>query len=391
MSSIRGGIGIVLLFCAALLAQFRAGIQGVVKDSTGGAVPGATVTLTNNETQKTQRTQTSAEGFYSFFGLPPGNYTIAAEKQGFRRQSANKVLIHAEELQGQNLTLSPGDVTQTVTVTENANPALQTENADVSKSITNDEVQRLPQFGRDPYELLRITPGVFADGARGGGGSAANLPNVTGPGGSNYSIFQTENQVSAASAGQRVSENNFEIDGVSVNSLGWGGAAVVTPNQESVKEVRVSSDSYSAESGRNAGAQISVVSQNGSNQLHGSGFFKLDDPAFNAFNSYGGYGLPPTRVDQLYRQFGMSVGGPIVKNRLFYFFSYEGLRNNSVNYVNQWVETPQFRQAVIAARPGSMAAQILSDPARFHAWFRSLMSRVPADLQRERVCRFQAV
>ena len=122
--------------------------------------------------------------------------------------------------------LSAGDVTETVTVTENANPGLQTENADVSKSITTEEVLRLPQFGRDPYELLRITPGVFSDDARGGGGGAANLPNVTGPGGSNYSIFQTENQVSAASAGQRVSENNFEIDGVSVNSLGWGGAAV---------------------------------------------------------------------------------------------------------------------------------------------------------------------
>ena len=130
-----------------------------------------------------------------------------------------------------------------------------------------------------------------------------------------------------------------------------------------MKEIRVASDSYSAESGRNPGAQINVVSQNGSNKLHGSGFFKFDDPAFNAYNTYGGYGLPPTRVDQLYRQFGMSVGGPILKNRLFYFFSYEGLRNNSVNYVNQWVETPQFRQAVVAARPGSIAAQVLGDPS----------------------------
>jgi len=168
--------------------------------------------------------------------------------------------------------------------------------------------------------------------------------------------------VAAATAGQRVSENNFEIDGVSVNSLGWGGAAVVTPNQESVKEVRVASNSYSAESGRNAGAQISVVSQNGSNQLHGSGVFKYNDPIFNAYNQYGGYNLPPTRVNQLYRQFGMSVGGPIIKNKLFYFFSYEGLRNNSVSYVNQWIETPEFRQAVISARPNGIAAQILNAP-----------------------------
>ena len=361
MSNTARWIGIFLLVAGTSLAQFRAGIQGIIKDTDGGVITGASITLTNNETQRSQKTTTSGEGFYSFSGLPPGSYTIAAEKQGFQRASLT-VTIHAEEIQGQDLTLNPGNVTQTVTVTENANPALQTENADVSKSITTDEVLRLPQFGRDPYSLLRLTPGVFQDAARGGGGSAANLPNTTGPGGSNYSIFQTENQVAASSAGQRVSENNYEIDGVSVNSLGWGGAAVVTPNQESVKEIRVASDSYSAEEGRNAGAQINVVSQNGSNQLHGSGFFKLDDPAFNAYNSYGGFNLPPTRVNQLYRQFGMSVGGPIVRNRLFYFFSYEGLRNRSVNYVNQWVETPQFRQAVIAARPGSIAAQVLSDP-----------------------------
>jgi hypothetical protein len=344
------------------MAQFRAGIQGVIKDASGGAVPGAAITLTNNETQKIDRTNTTNDGFYSFSGLAPGNYTLAAEKQGFRRQEMT-VTIHAEELQGQNFTLSPGELTQTVTVTENANPGLQTENADISKSITTEEVQRLPQFGRDPYQLLRITPGVFADDARGGGGGAANLPNVTGPGGSNNSIFQTENQVSAAAAGQRISENNFEIDGVSVNSLGWGGAAVVTPNQESVKEIRVASDSYSAESGRNAGAQVSVVSQNGSNQIHGSGLFKYNDPAFNAYNQYGGYNLPPTRVNQLYRQFGISIGGPVMKNRVFYFFSYEGLRNNSVSYVNQWIETPEFRQAVTTARPGSIAAQIVGAPS----------------------------
>jgi hypothetical protein len=318
--------------------------------------------LTNNETQRTLKTHTAAEGFYSFSQLPPGTYTITAEKTGFQRQSLTDVRVSADTLQGRNIVLSLGDVTQTVTVSSDTTPALQTENADVSKSITTAEVQRLPQFARDPYGLLRITPGVFMDAARGGGGGPANLPNTTGPGGTNYSIFQTENQVPAASAGQRISENNFEIDGVSVNSLGWGGAAVVTPNQESVKEIRVTSDSYSAESGRNAGAQVDVVSQNGTNTFHGSGVFHYDDPSFNAYNKYGGYNLPPTRVNQLYRQFGMSIGGPVLKNRLFFFFSYEGIRNNSVNYVNQWIETPQYRQAVIAARPGSIAAQILSAP-----------------------------
>ncbi|HVV47689.1 MAG TPA: carboxypeptidase regulatory-like domain-containing protein, partial [Bryobacteraceae bacterium] len=355
-------VGVLFLFSLPVVAQFRAGVQGVISDSTGAVVPNATVTLTNTETQRTQKTETTQEGFYGFFGLAPGTYTIEAGKTGFQKQVLSDIRINAEEIQGRNLTLATGDVSQSITVSDTSRPALQTENGDVGKAITTEEVERLPQVGRNPYELLRLTPGVFGDSARGGGGSAANLPNTTGPGGSNFAIFQTENQVPVAANGQRLSENSYRIDGVSVNSLGWGGAAVVTPNQESVKELRVTSGSYSAEIGRNAGAQIDVVSKNGTNQFHGSGVFKLDDPAFNAFNSYGGYNLPPARVDQLFRQYAASVGGPVVKNRLFFFFSYEGLNNRSTNFVNSWIETPQFRQAVIAQRPDSMAAQILNSP-----------------------------
>ena len=211
--------------------------------------------------------------------------------------------------------------------------------------------------------LLRLAPGVFGDGARSGTGGAVALPNASGPGGSNNSIFQTENQIPIVANGQRTSQNNFEIDGVSVNSLDWGGAAVVTPNQESVKAIRVASSDYSAEAGRNSGAQIQVVSQNGTNQFHGSGVFKYNDPLFNAFNKFGGpNGAPPVRVEQLLRQFAASVGGPIVKNKLFFFFSYEGLRQGNTNFTTAYVETPEFRQQVIAARPGSIIAQVFNSP-----------------------------
>src|SRR5206468_2774084 len=145
------------------------------------------------------------------------------------------------------------------------------------RAITTREILRIPQSGRDPYELIRMTPGVFGDGARGGAGAAVNLPNTTGPGGSNSSIFQTENQVPISANGQRVSANSFQIDGVSVNSQTWGGAAVITPSQESVKELQVSSSSYSAEDGRNSGAVVKVVSQNGTNVFHGSLFYKYAD------------------------------------------------------------------------------------------------------------------
>ncbi len=115
-----------------------------------------------------------------------------------------------------------------------------------------------------------------------------NLPNTTGPGGSNNSIFQTENQVNITANGQRVSSNNYMIDGVDVNSQTWGGAAVVTPNPDSIKEIHVISNQYSAETGRNSGATVQVVTQSGTNKFHGGGFFQYQDPSLNAYNGFGG-------------------------------------------------------------------------------------------------------
>src|SRR5207302_11340445 len=134
------------------------------------------------------------------------------------------------------------------------------------------------------------TPGVFGDGARAGSGGAINLPNFTGPGGTaaDRLIFQFENQPQVSANGQRVAAKDFQIDGTSVNSLTHGGAAVVTPNQESVKEVRVIANNYSAEFGRNSGAQVLTVSQNGTNTFHGSLFLKNNSPVLNAVNKYGG-------------------------------------------------------------------------------------------------------
>src|SRR6266508_2588297 len=123
-------------------------------------------------------------------------------------------------------------------------------------------------------------------------------------------MFATENVQPISANGQRVSSNSYQIDGTSVNSQTWGGGAVVTPNQESVKEVSVLSSTYSAEDGRNSGAQIKVVSQSGTNSYHGSLFLKANDPRWNAFNKYGpDFGESgPERVNQHYKQFGGSIG-----------------------------------------------------------------------------------
>jgi hypothetical protein len=345
-----------------------------VTDSTGGLVPDVKITLTNAATGQSQTTAASNEGFYRITGLSPGSYTLIAEKPGFKRQIFENVIINAEGTQGFDIALATGEVAETVTITETAAQALETENGNVSRAITTREIQQLPQVGRDPYELLRLTPGVFGDGARGSGGAAVNLPNTTGPGGSNNSIFQTENQVQISANGQRLSSNNFQIDGVSVNSFNWGGAALVTPNQESVKEVRVLSSTYSAEDGRNSGAQIKVVSQDGTNDFHGSAFLKYNSPKLNSFNKYGGPGAPPARVNDYIRQFGGSLGGPLYlprfgeggpstlggKDKAFFFLSYEGLRNSSAGSGRAFVETAQFRQLVQQLRPGSVTSQVFA-------------------------------
>jgi hypothetical protein len=351
----------VLTLAAAASAQFKAGVQGTVTDATGAILPGASVTLTSNETNKAETTTASEEGFYRFSGLAPGSYTLSVEQAGFKKQLLNDVVINAEQVRGVDIKLEAGGISETITVTSDELPALETENASISKAITTQEIRKLPQIGRDPYELLRLTPGIFGSGARGFGGGSIGLPNTTGPGGSNSSIFQTENQVPISANGQRVSNNNYQVDGVSVNSLQFGGAAVVTPNQEAVKEVRVSSSAYTAELGRNSGAQVEVVSQNGTNDFHGSAFFKYNDPNLNAFNKYGGINnLAPQRVNNRFRQYGGSLGGPIFHDKLFFFFSYEGLRNKSADSFTEFVETPQFRQLVASARPNSVTARIFN-------------------------------
>jgi hypothetical protein len=284
--------GVFLLFAVATVnAQFKAGIQGTVTDTTGAVVPGATVTLTNKETSRTQTATASDEGFYRFNQLAPGSYSLTAEKSGFKKQVLENVVVTAEDVQGIDLLLTPGEVSETVTITETSTAALETETGNVKGTITAQEIQRQPQVGRNPYELVRLAPGVIGDTARSGPGNSAQfLPGTEALGGaSNTGVFQTENQPQVSANGQRVSSNNYMIDGVSVNSLGLGGAAVVTPNQESVKEVSVVTSSYSAEDGRNTGAQVKVVSQNGTNNFHGSAVLNYGSPKLNSFNKFFGH------------------------------------------------------------------------------------------------------
>jgi len=371
----------LLSLCAvSTYAQFKASIQGTVQDAKGGVVAGAKVTVSNQETLIEHETASSDQGFYRISELPPGPYTVIVEAPGFKQAVLKDVLVEAEQPRGLDVTLAVGAVQDSVTVL--ATPGgLETENANVSGTIGSQEVLALPQFGRDPYELLRLTPGVFGDAARQGNGNSFALPQQTGPGGSNNAIFQTENQVQIVANGQRVTANTYTLDGVSVDSLSNGGAAVITPNQESVQEILVTSASYNAEQGRNSGGQIETITKGGTNKFHGSGLAHFNDKGLNAFNKfYGANNVPlkqqncpdgvtivaqhcPTRNDQKYRDYAGSIGGPIPHTKLFFFFSYEGLRlsNTTVNR-DVKLETPAFEQYVKQVNPNSIAAKIFSTP-----------------------------
>ena len=362
---VRIGISLAILLASFIgvpeaKAQFNASLAGTVTDESGAVIPGAKVTLKNSSTQVTRDTTTTGEGFYKFNSLPPGSYGVTVTAPNFKTATFDNVSVVAESPRNLDAKLSTGGATETVTVNANTIPLLQTSDGNVGGTLDSETLQRVPTVGRDPYELLRTAPGITGDGARSGSGQAVFLPNGGGPGQSNSGIFQTENQIQITAAGQRTADNNFMIDGVSVNSLGQAGAAVVTPNEEAVGSITVVSTSFSAEDGRNSGAQIKVVTKSGSNDFHGGLNFQYDEPGLNAYNKYGGpTAQKPLRVQNKQRDYAGSIGGPIIKDKLFFFLSFEGYTSSNTTFPSQFVETPEFRQFVTAQRAGSIAAAIV--------------------------------
>lgn len=366
LRTLRGVFSIApwFLLSTIAVAQYGSSIQGTVTDQSGAAVANAKVTATDQGTHVSHDTTTNGTGFYRIAGIIPGTYTVEVEATSFKKATSADVHVGAEAPRGLNLVLTPGPTQESVTVVGGA-PTLETETASVAGSIGAQQVESLPSFGRDPYELLRLAPGIFGDSARSSDGSASFFPNGVGAGGSAHSIYQVENQPQISANGQRVTENNFMIDGVDVNSLTNGGASVVTPTEESIAEVKVMSSSFSAEDGRNSGAQVKVISKTGTNSFHGSAFFRYDEPGLNAFNDFGGFQgnfqqAPSVRIENKLRDYGGSVGGPIHKDKVFFFFAYEGEHSFNQDFGINYIETPEFIQAVTAANPNGIAAQILA-------------------------------
>jgi hypothetical protein len=360
-------LGAAFIFTVPAIAQYRASLQGTVTDPQNAIVPDTTITLTSKETNVSKTAKSGSSGVYSIPGLAPGSYTVTAEKTGFAKKVFDNVNIPSEQPTSLDVHLDVAQQTsQSVTVNASEAPAIDTDNATIAGTFNAKQVQDLPTFARDPFQVAALAPGAFGDNSRAASGSGVqNLPGNAGPGGSSgtTSIFQTENQVQVVANGTRNNSNSFQIDGVEVNSLAWGGAAVITPNEESVKEVTVQSNPYSAENGRNSGAQVLVVSKNGTNEFHGSALLKGTRPGLNAYQRWNGPDNNPVQRDtDRFNQWAGSLGGPIIHNRLFAFFSYETLRSSSVSTGTNWYETPQLLSAVKSAQPNSIAAKLAGYP-----------------------------
>jgi hypothetical protein len=344
-------------------AQFNASLTGTVEDPTGAIIPGATVTLVNMGTQATMTATSTAEGSFRFNQLPPAHYKLTVAANGFKTSTLTDVEVVAETPRNVDVKLATGGASETIDVNASEIPVLDTDDANVGRTISSEEIQRLPIFGADPYELLRTAPGITGDGARNGTGQAIFLPNNVGVGGSNSGVYQTENQLQISADGQRVADNNYMLDGVSVNSLTHGGSAVVTPNEEAVGAITVVSTSFDAGDGRNSGAQIKTTSKSGTNDIHGSMFFLYNEPGLDAYNRYGGptTGSKPFRVAIKQRTYAASLGGPIIKDKIFLFGSFQGYgQGNNTISSPMYVETPQYRAAVIAGRSNGLSAATLN-------------------------------
>jgi len=360
---------LAMLFSPTAHAQYRASIQGVVADPQGAVIPGAAIKLVDTATNQTLTTKSDGNGEYHFNALPASRFNLTVTTSGFQTKTLQNVQIIPEQANTVNVQMVLGEAQTQITVESNILPALDTATASISGTISDNQIEHMPAMGRDVTQLAQLAPGVFGDGSQAAGGGSNQMPGSNTQGTTSTSgIFKTENAPQIVANGGQNNANGITIDGISTESAVWGGSTVITPSADSVESVKVTSNAYDAEFGRFSGAQIQITSKSGTNQFHGSFFFKAERPGLNAYQSWNGpnstVGSTPAergllRDSARFNQFGGSVGGPIWKDKLFAFFAYETLRNNSTTYANAYYETPQF---LASARPGSNAYVYASYP-----------------------------
>jgi hypothetical protein len=307
-------LALLVLFSSAAFAQLTtADILGTVTDATGGVVPNASVVLTNLGTNEKRTSQTNGAGDYTFTLLPVGHYSIAVKASGFQASVTKDLSVEAGDRARNDVHLTVGSETTTIEVTAST-PLLQADSATVSSTVTAKAVQDLPLNGRNFVQLVALVPG--ANEGPGNGLSSGGRPDD-----------RRTNAAGLSVNGQDESLNNWVVDGVDDNERVIGTIGV-KPNVEGIQEITVETNSYAAEAGRTAGGVINIVTRSGTNQFHGSVYEYFRNDIFDARNFFQTVAQGP-KPELRQNQYGGSIGGPIFRDRTFFYFDYEGFRQVS--------------------------------------------------------------
>ncbi len=328
-------------------AQFNGSIEGTVTDPSKAGVPEAQVILVQESTQVTQRATTSESGFFRIAQLPPGPYRLEVSRGGFKTWVQTRLILAGGEARTVYPLLAVGEQISKMEVTATAN-AIETAKTNVTRSIEGKTIEEVPSVGRNAYAaVLWLAPGVTGSGQLFGSGSA-----------NAQDSFQNEPGYQINAAGQRQEQNEYDVDGTSVNGNSRDGIANLTPEADTIQEIRVSANSFSAEKGRNSGALVEVFTKSGTNQYHGTLSEFHTDNAMTARTEFQTK-LPATRRNE----YGFTAGGPVIKNKTFIFGSFFRLNASAASTSVVREETPQFVSFVQSQFPNSLAAKFFAlDP-----------------------------
>jgi len=300
---------ILLLSSSLVLAQVDTGsILGTVTDASGAVIGGGTVTLTNEGTSASLSTTVGSDGGYKFTPVRIGSYRVTATSQGFQTTEQRNVAVNVGASVVVNFTLKPGQVTETVEVTTTT-PVLETQDASVGQVVNSRNVNNLPLNGRNFTFLAQLAAGV-------------NSPNSDTRGNAASGAF--------AANGSRPAQNNYLLDGIDNNSdtvdFLNGTNFVVLPPVDAIQEFKVQTTDFSAEYGRSGAAVLNATIKSGTNSFHGAGWEFFRNDKLDAADYFERVGNTTKKGELRLNQFGVAIGGPVIKNKVFFFGDYEGLR-----------------------------------------------------------------
>jgi hypothetical protein len=327
---------LVAILASGLMAQIQNGqFAGVVTDPSGAAIANAKVTVTNAGTNLAVTTMTNATGNYFARELPVGTYTITVEAQGFKTVTNKDLILNAGTIEHTDFKLPLGEAREVVEVSGET-AAVNTEDSKLADTVGSTQVANLPLNGRNIYDLIQLSPG------------AVNVRGV-----------MTEKGQNTVVNGLRENFNGFLINGAS--NKGLSGDAVNQPIEDTVQEFQELTLNMSAQYGNSAGSITNLVTKTGTNSFHGSGWEFNRNDVFDANDFFSNKSGTPRQALR-FNQFGATFGGPIVKDKLFFFLSYQGDHfRESAPPSPVTTESPEFRQAVLSTLPGSTAALLYKD------------------------------